>query len=112
MPKDNAKEFRIALEECWSDLKEAYWASNTNQAKDEITGCREYVSELLQVMYIKELSARTENFNKMASNMAIGNKKLEKLKDDIDKLIGKIDTITKVVESLGKVLSYIPLLPL
>lgn len=112
MPDNNAIEFRRALEECRSDLKEAYWSSNTDQAKDRITACREFVSDLLRVMYISEFAGRTEEFEEMADRFTIGNQKLEKLKEDIDELIERFETASKVMKSIEKVLGYIPLIPL
>ena len=111
MPATN-DEFRMALEDCWSALNIAYWASSTAAAKDAIFGCLDFVSDLLDVAYVNDFQSRTTQFSNLADEIEVGNKKLSQLKKDIDKLIHKVDSITKVLTTIEKVISYIPLLPL
>lgn len=110
--KKKAEEFRIALEECWNALNEAYWVSSTMEAKDAITGCLDHISDLIDIMQLASFTQRTAQFQAVADQIEIGNKKLTKLKEDIDDLIKKVSTITKVLATIEKVFSYIPLLPL
>lgn len=113
MPNNETKanEFRIALEECWNALHDAYWASSTADAKDTITGCSRFISDLLDVMYLQDIKARTNSFTALAAEIEVGNKKLKELQDHIDKLIHNVGAITKVVSSIEKVITYIPLIP-
>lgn len=110
--ENQANEFRVALEECWNALNDAYWVANTNEAKDNITGCSNFISDLIDVMYTQEFSSRTNQFNKLAEKIEIGNKKLKELKKKIASLIQRIEAITKVISTIERVMNFIPLLPL
>jgi hypothetical protein len=112
MSVNNNDEFRAALEDCWNALNSAYWASNTTGAKDKITGSADFVSALLDVMYVQSFQERSTRFGAIAGKIAIGNTKLKELKEEIDSLIQQIDAITNVISTIDRVLGYIPLLPL
>lgn len=110
--ENQANEFRTSLEECWNALNEAYWASTTNEAKDAITGCSDFISDLIDVMYVQEFASRTAQFNNLAEKIEVGNKKLKELKKKIASLIHKIQAITNVISTIEKVMKFLPLLPL
>ena len=102
---DKSDEFYVALGECYNALNDAYWAASTIDAKDIILGCMRHVSDLRDIMLLQDLTKRNTAFKEAEEQIAVGNKRLEKLKEDIDNLINKIDAITKVVTTIGKILS-------
>lgn len=106
MPQnDKSEEFYIALGECYNALNDAYWAASTIDAKDIILGCMRHISDLRDIMLLQKLDERTAAFKEAEEQISVGNKRLEKLKEEIDNLINKIDAITKVINTIGKILS-------
>lgn len=105
------KQFYEALGECYNALDDAYWAASSIEVKDNILGCIRHVSDMRDIMLLNKLEDRTAEFGKVAEKIAAGNKRLEKLKDQIDDLINKIDAITKVVATISKVISFKALIP-
>lgn len=108
---DKSNEFAVALGECFNALDDAFWAASSMETKDRIVGCMRHVAEMRDVMMLQDMDARSTAFAKAAERIAAGNKRLEKLKEDIDDLINKVDAITNVIGTIGKVLSLKSFIP-
>lgn len=88
-----------------NDLNEAYWAAGDLNAKDQIYGCIEAITKILVALDAADLESRDAAYTTLSQEVADVNKRLEGLKEQIDHLISRINTIGTIVADITKVLT-------
>src|SRR5262245_52671526 len=97
-----------AYETLYNVLKKMYWEASTVDAKDEIHGVMEEVSEIIDQLDSEELEKGTATFLALQSKINEANKALQKVQNDVTKITKNIGTAANAVSAIEKVLSLLP----
>ena len=102
--KPTIEEVHGAYQELYNDLNKGYWVASTIEAKDRIHGLTDIIFDILTALNRSDISARTEEFKKMKGTIDSLNKKLDELKQEIDKVIHAMKTAVEVAKAIDKAL--------
>jgi septal ring factor EnvC (AmiA/AmiB activator) len=94
-----------AYSDLLDDLNDAYWAASTMDAKDQLYGWSELVTNLVTQLDATDLSSRDPAYEALVSQIASVNKQLDTLQKEINSLINRINTAAKIVADVAKVAS-------
>jgi septal ring factor EnvC (AmiA/AmiB activator) len=94
-----------AYSDLLDDLNDAYWAASNMDAKDQLYGLTEVVTNLVTQLDATDLSSRNSAYQTLASQIASVNKQLDTLQKQINSLINRINTAAKIVADVAKVAS-------
>lgn len=89
----------------YKELDEAYWSATTIVDKDRIRGVQEIVFDILTELNRAHIKSNTEKFKELISKVNSANQRLNKLKEDIDKIIQRVEIAIRVVNAIDKVLT-------
>lgn len=110
-PAPTIDEMLVCFDECYNALSQSYWEASTIEGKDQIIGCLEFVSDLIDILLIRDLTSRTEQYEEAAPAIAQGKKKLDELKAEIDRLVHRVATVTRVIGAIERALKIWRFLP-
>jgi hypothetical protein len=94
-----------AYGELHAALKNAYWAASTIEDKDRIRGLEDVVFDVLTVLNQQDIQSRTEQYRALQSTIKFVNSKLQRLSEDIDHIIHKVDVASSITNAVAKVAS-------
>ncbi|WP_025897210.1 hypothetical protein [Sneathiella glossodoripedis] len=95
------------LDELYQSLDDAYWASSDPKDRDLIRGISSSIYKEISALNKLEIENRSKEYEVLTFDVVRVNKKLEKLKKEIDDIIEKVDLAADVVKSIGKALGFI-----
>ena len=91
--------------ELYKQLTDAYWSATTIEDKDRISGIKETVFDILTELNKASIRSNTEKFQELISKVNSVNVRLDKLKEDIDKVIHRVEIATRVAKAIDKVIT-------
>ena len=99
------KEVHDAYAALYKYLDDAYWAASTIEGKDFIRGAADAVSDCVTALDVEDIKSRTADFKRLSEQVQMTQTKLNKLKEQIDDIIHKVDVAKSVTDAIGKAVS-------
>ena|ERR1051325_10227720 len=78
-------------------LNDAYWEIADQHEADRLLALAQDIDSIQDDVDRAEIKAGTAGYNNLKRRVAGVNKKLDRLKKDIDKIIHSVETVTKIV---------------
>jgi hypothetical protein len=101
----DAQDLNNAYSALLGDLKEAYWAADSMDVKDQLYGVIEIVTNLITQLVATDLETRDAAYEALLAQVGTVNKELKTLQEQISSLINRISTAATIVSDIAKVLS-------
>ncbi len=101
----SAQDLNKAYSDLYDDLNEAFWAAGTLEAKDQIKGFMDEVSEVITALDSADLATRDATFDQLNAQVSTVNKQLQTLQQQINGIISRISTATAIISGITKVVS-------
>jgi hypothetical protein len=96
---------KVYYQKLFEALGDAYWAASDLNAKDQIQGARDAVHQILTGITQAQLDQDTSELIKLGPTVEKTNIALEKLRDDINTIVKKIQVAAEIENAIAKVLS-------
>lgn len=104
-PISPSQQLNDAYSKLLDDLNDAFWAANTLEAKDQIKGFSEIVTDVITTLDATDLSTRDAQFAAAQTQVTSVNKQLQTLQQQINGIISKINTATAIVSDVTQAIS-------
>ncbi len=105
--KDLIPKLLAAFQELYDELNRAFWVATTIETKDRLHGLAEAVFKIITDINRGDFGSRTKEFRKFLESTAPVKKRLEMLRDDVDKIIHSVAVAAQLLKSVTKVLNLI-----
>jgi peptidoglycan hydrolase CwlO-like protein len=94
-----------AYSQLLDDLNEAYWAASTMDAKDQIMGAIEVVTDVITALDATDLTTRNAEYTALQAQVKSVNDQLQTLQKQINAIISRINTAASIVSDITKAVS-------
>jgi len=91
-----------ALNDLRKALNDAYWKIADQQEADRLLALAQDIDSIQDDLDRAEIKAGTAEYNNLKRRVDGVNKKLDRLKKDINKIIHSVETVTKVVRYIDQ----------
>jgi hypothetical protein len=99
----------MAYEQLYDELGRAYWHATDIESKDLLHGTQAAIGDIITAMDEDELAENTAAFTAMLPKVKAVNDALKEIQDRITRITKDIDTASKVLAAVNKVLTMVPL---
>src|SRR5712692_7456307 len=89
----------------YEQLSQAYWVATRIEDKDRIRGIADAVFEILTELNRADIQTRTGEFVALTRAVDDAEKRLVKLKEDIDQIIHRVKVATDLTNAVDKALA-------
>src|SRR2546422_10705439 len=89
-----------AVQNLYNLLDQAYWAASTIESKDRIRGIEDVLFDILTQLNRADIESRTQDYAALAKLVDASNRRLEKLKEDIDQIIHVVKVATDTASAI------------
>ncbi len=104
MGKPTVAELNKDFQDLYNQLNDGYWSATSIDAKDRIRGISEIVYDILIDINRADLTSRTPEYVELEKAVEYVNKRLDKLKEEIDSIIKKLKLAGQIVNGIDKAL--------
>ena len=105
LPSPSKQDLNDAYSDLLDDLNEAYWAAASLDAKDQIKGVIDIVTDALTALDAADLTVRDAAYAALSNQVASVNGQLEALQAKINGIINRINVATSVITDITNVVS-------
>lgn len=86
-----------ALDALRRALNTAYWQISDQTAANAVLGAAQDLDAIQDQITRVEFAAGTQQFKDLSTHITAVNERLEKLKDELDQIVHRVETVTKVI---------------
>ena len=96
------EQVRNAFQELYNQLRQAYWAASTIEAKDQIYGVKEVVYDILLELQKEKIESDTPRYKEIKGQIEAATKKIDALRKEIDTIVHAVKIAGAVAKGIDK----------
>jgi hypothetical protein len=102
---DQLRELSTTFGDLYDQLKDAYWAASTVEAKDEISGALDVTRDVIDALNQIGLDDDNADLNSLKGTLGTATKDLADLQGKVDRIVHNVAIATTTIDGLNRALT-------
>lgn len=103
--KDDLKALQKAFDKLYTSLNDAYWAASTMEAKDQIHGAKDLVSQVLDQLVHAHLQSNNAAMEGLTESLNSSIKDLKDLQGQVDQIVHSVSVADSALQAIDDALT-------